>query len=77
MFNSTCHVLYSSYKRNLQIKEITNLAIIKNISIKFHLDGHGKDGNIIGDIVGSLAWYVKEKDNRKERTKRKRNKVCC
>jgi hypothetical protein len=46
-----------------------------NIWIRRYLDGHGKGENVIGDIAGSLACYVKRKDI-KERTKRKKNEVC-
>ena len=47
-----------------------------NIWIKCYLDGHGKGGNVIGDIAGSLACFVKKEKDKKERTKRKKNKVC-
>jgi hypothetical protein len=46
------------------------------IWIKCYLDGHGKSRNVIGDIAGSLACYVKKEKDKKERMKIKKNKIC-
>jgi len=54
---------------------MTNLERIITYGENVTLTGMEK-WKVIGDIAGSLACYVKKEKNKKERTKRKKNKVC-